>query len=288
MSACVAQGANASNDLTTALVDAGGEKKLAKRWRTDVVTRTRTSIESGAANEDVTCTNESGGSGGGAGLRFPQLPRHHFTNQEFSTAVRLRMNMKVYSSDQQCRHKSRRDGRVCTVLSDAKGLHPLLCKLGGHIDVRHNGGRDCLADLVSARVGSTVNVEQHVPDTLPDLRRPDVDFWDEGQRHVHLDFEVCTPHGRTASATRAPPRAGSLIETAEGVKRRKYRELLLIPIVCSHLGRFGKGAQSLFRMISRHEDASLRSRSIDECYQSMACEVQKGNVRILAAAGTLI
>ena len=120
-----------------------------------------------------------------------------------------------------------------------------------------------------------------------DQRHPDIDYHDHTQRHVYVDIEVCTPHaGPTGNGT--PHRAGSLIETAEGVKRRKYRHLILVPAVCSHLGRFGGGIQKLFRMICRDADDAQRSKSIDDCYQTLGCEIQKSNVVLLGAAWTLL
>ena len=103
-----------------------------------------------------------------------------------------------------------------------------------------------------------------------------------------MDYEVCTPHMRPQASQIAPPRAGSLIETAEGVKRRRYRHLILIPAVCSHLGRFGNGIQRLFKLICRDADDVKRSKSIDDCYQTMASNLQKGNVALLGAAGALL
>ena len=189
-----------------------------------------------------------------------------------------------------CKHKSspQRGSRICDAPMDTKGHHCLLCNLGGHVVRRHNCGRDCLAGLISDRVQSTVHIEQHTPDMTSDQRHPDIDFYDHQQRHVYVDIEVCTPHARSPAGNAAPQRAGSLIETAEGVKRRRYRHLILIPAVCSHLGRFGSGVQTLIRLICRDADEALRSKSIDECYQTLGCMIQKSNVALLGAAWILL
>ena len=286
-------GALVSSDLSTVLTETSGEKQLASKWRSEVVTRITNNIDSGAANGDVICMRESGGKGGGAWLKFPWRPAHHMTNQQFTTSVRLRMNLPVYSisaaQPQHCKHKSRpRTGtpaRVCSTRLDVKGHHPLCCKLGGHVIGRHNDGRDCLASLMKERSVRNVNVEQHAPDVLPDQRHPDVDFFDHRQRHGYMDFEVCTPYEHAGSL---PSQTGTLIEANEGVKRRKYRQLFLIPAVCSHLGRFGSGIQKLLHLICCDEDDAQRSRSVDERYQTLSCEIQKGNVAILGAAGALL
>jgi hypothetical protein len=58
--------------------------------------------------------------------------------------------------------------------------------------------------------------------------------------------------------------------------------------VLSHLGRFGAGCQSFFRAINSQVDDSARSASIEECYQTLGCEIQKANVALLEAAGPLL
>ena len=286
-------GGSIATGLDAALAQCKEDQKLARRLRSEVVTRIGNNIESGAPNEQVIGMRESGGSGGGAWLQFPKLPSHHFSNQEFRTSVRLRMCMDVHSKGPtqtlRCKHKSsiQRGSRICDAPLDCKGHHSLLCNLGGYVVRRHNGGRDCLADLIDTRVQSTVHIEQHTPEMAADQRHPDIDFHDHQQRHVYVDYEVCTPHAGPAGNA-IPHRAGSLIETAEGVKRRKYRHLILVPAVCSHLGRFGTGVQTLFRMICRDADETQRSRSIDECYQTLGCDIQKANVALLGAAWTLL
>ena len=185
-----------------------------------------------------------------------------------------------------CKHQSsfQRGSQVCNDPLDTKGLHSLLCRRGGYVVRRHNKGRDCLASLISSRVQSTVHIEQHTPELTEDQRHPDIDFHDHNQRHVFIDFEVCTPHARNGASVRA----GTLIETAEGVKRRKYKHLALVPAVCSHLGRFGAGVQTLFRLICRDGDDTQRSASIDLCYQTLGCEIPKASVALLGASWSLL
>ena len=287
-------GASVPTDLDNALTQTKDETKLARKWRSEVVARISNNVESGAANEHVSCMLESGGIGSGGWLSFPRLPCHHFTNQEFRTAVRLRMHMDVFSTGPnqtlRCKHQAsfQRGGRICNEPLDSKGHRALLCKLGGHVVHRHNRGRDCLAGLISSRVQSTVHIEQHTPDMTADQRHPDIDFYDHGQRHAFVDIEICTPHAGYPPGNGTLPRAGTLIESAEGVKRRRYRHLIIMPAVCSHLGRFGKGVQTLLRLICRDADDAQRSTSINACYQTLGCEIQKSNVALLAAAWTLL
>ena len=286
-------GASLPESVEQALTDSTGSK-LASLLRSQVVTRIVHNIESGAINDQIVCMHESGGSGAGAWMKFPKQPRQHMTNQEIRTSIRLRMHLDVYRKDLaerlHCKHKAsvQRGGRICDDNLDTKGLHALLCKLGGHVVRRHNRGRDCLAELIDSRVQSNVHVEQHTPEMVADERHPDIDFFDHEQRHVYIDIEVCTPHARALPGVGALHKKGALIEIAEGVKRRKYAHLTLVPFLCSHLGRFGKGVQTLMRLICRDVDEDQRSSSIDECYQTLGCEIQKANVALLEAAGTLL
>jgi hypothetical protein len=61
-----ALGASTPVDLDAALENVKDDKKLARRWRSEVVTRIGNDTESGATNEHVVSMRESGGSGGGA------------------------------------------------------------------------------------------------------------------------------------------------------------------------------------------------------------------------------
>ena len=167
---------------------------------------------------------------------------------------------------------------------DLCGTHALLCKRGGHVVRRHNAIRDCLAAVLKSTNVGTVLIEQNAPATPEHLLRPDIVFHDANGRIKHLDVEVCTMH---PSRVQGEHRAGVLIEREEGVKRRKYAHLPLIPCVCSHVGRLGKGLQSLLRSVHKQPDLAERSTSIAVAYQSISCALQKGNVAILAAAGTL-
>jgi len=287
-------GASVPTDLRQALEESGNIKKLASVWRSQVVTRIVRTIESGATNDQITAMHESGGPGAGAWLNFPLKAAHHMSDQEFGTSVRLRMTLDVLRKEPhanlQCKHRSVRNGnvRVCAGLLDPKGKHALLCNIGGWVVRRHNRGRDVLAAVISERMQSSVHVEQHTPELVADDRHPDIDFYDAEQRHKYIDIEICTPHARALPGSAALHKPGALIETAEGVKRRKYAHLALIPAVMSHLGRFGTGCQTLFRMINRDADEAKRSLLIDECYQTLGCEIQKANVALLEAAGPLL
>ena len=88
-----------------------------------------------------------------------------------------------------------------------------------------------------------------------------------------------------ASRSNSSLRAGALIEHLEGVKRRKYSHLRLLPFVVSHLGMFGNSAQTIIKSTCTDSDAAARSANIAQLYQSIACAVQHGNASLIAAAG---
>ena len=257
-------------------------------WRSSVATRTIQTFESGATAEKVTAMRESGGSGAGLWLGLPTQPSHHLTDQEYTTSVRLRMSLDIFHNAT-CNHQGgpRSGNRICQTQLDPKGLHALLCKLGGHIIKRHNRIRDLLAQLLQEVSLATVNVEQHTG-LDADQRRPDVDFLDHHARRQHIDVEIVTPHARAMSGTAAPHRAGSLIETGESTKRRKYPNVRLLPAVASHLGRYGQGFQTIIRNMYRQADESERSASIAGAYQKIGAEIQRANVIILGSAGRLL
>ena len=74
----------------------------------------------------------------------------------------------------------------------------------------------------------------------------------------------------------------------EGVKRRKYQHLALVPCIMSHTGRFGKAFKSWLGSVNCDPDVGLRSAKISDCYQTLSSVLQKYNVALLSTAGTMI
>lgn len=236
---------------------------------------------------------ETGGSGAGLWLALPTEPEHHLTNQKFTTAVRLRMSLDAFQKEANrnitCSHQGgqRSGNRICQAHLDITGLNTLLCKLGGHVVTRHNRIRDLLGKLLQAITAATVSVEQHSGlDT--DQYRPDINFLDHNSRQHHIDVEITTPHPRALSGSPSIQRTGSLIETEESKKRRRYPNVSLLPAVASHLGRFGQGFQRIIRMVNRQADASERSMAIARFYHDIGVELQRANVVLLGSAGRII
>ncbi len=263
-------------------------KRLSRRWKDEAHSRIVTKLGSEVSQDQNISLHEASGKGSGSWLNFPHEPKHNFTDIEFRVSIRLRMNLAVIqpSTHQYCRHYSAQ-GALCGGQVDALGMHPLLCKVGGHVVHRHNAVRDELALILNDAESSAQGalVEQNAPDTPTASMRPDIVFHDYRGRVKHVDVEICTSHPRRMSGQYRP---GALIEQLEGVKRRKYQHLPLMPFVVSHLGRFGAGAQGLLKLIFRSSDEQHRSSCITNAYQSIACVIQKYNVRLLSTANVLI
>ena len=74
----------------------------------------------------------------------------------------------------------------------------------------------------------------------------------------------------------------------EGVKRRKYATLALVPAVCSHFGRPGQDLIALFRSLGRDADIIDRAGIVSSLWQDWSVTLQKWNCNALASAGELI
>ena len=121
-----------------------GSPKLASHWRSGVLARCKTQVESGSTPEQMVAMRASSGSGAGAWMGVPSCHAQHLSDQEITTAVRLRMCMEVFEQHSAfCIHHNRET--VCGAALDPFGTHALLCRLGGHVLRRHNRLRDKLA-----------------------------------------------------------------------------------------------------------------------------------------------
>ena len=266
-----------------------GSPKLASHWRSAVLARCKTLVESGSTPEQVVAIRASSGSGSGAWMGVPSKQAHFFTDQEVITSVRLRMCMEVYTTPSSghvpCMHHNRQT--VCGAALDPFGTHALLCRLGGHVVRRHNKMRDTLAGILEEILDSSVHVENHPPEVHEDARRPDISYLDHRGMRQWIDVAVVTPHPRSLPGQATLTRVGALCESMEATKRRKYHMLSIHPGVMEHLGHMGSGLSAILKSISKHADPLERSRMVDTAYQTLAATLQRANVTLLAAAGEL-
>ena len=207
------------------------------------------------------------------------------SDQELTTAVRLRICAEVFEANMACIHHNQ--DTVCGAALDTYGLHALICRLGGHVVRRHNRLRYSLAGILSETLDGTVHVEQHAPGVHEDNRRPDISYLDHRGMRQWIDVAVVTPHERSLPGQATLNRTGALCESMEALKRRKYHALSLTPAVMEHLRPHKKGSGTIIRADHRHGDPYERSRLVDTAYQSTAVGLQRANVTLLAAAGDL-
>ena len=266
---------------------------LAAHWRSAVLARCKTLLESGCTEDQVVALKASSGPGAGAWMGVPTRHDHYLTDQEVVTATRLRMCMEVFvdrpvlanGMHLTCTHRNPQT--VCGAALDTFGSHALICRLGGHVIRRHNKLRDTLAAILSGVLETSVHVEQHAPEVQEDARRPDICYIDYRGMRQWIDVAVVTPHPRSLPGRAAMTRVGALCESMEAMKRRKYNMLSLFPAVMEHLGHMGQGMCTIIRSVHKHADPFRRTQMIDAAYQTLAAALQRANVTLLAAAGEL-
>ena len=171
---------------------------------------------------------------------------------------------------------------------EATGIHSLLCSVGGHIAVRHDGIRDELAALLRETVTSPVHVEPHDGQVEGD-KHPDIMWWDARGDQVWADVAIVTPTPRTVASTSAmSDKEGVLVRHHEGYKRRKYPHLNLVPACFETFGRPGESMVALVRSFGDGLDDAKRSECISNAWRRLQTALARGNAAILAGAGALI
>ena len=285
-----AKGIEEAQSLETLFHDAN-DRSLARRWRSEVCKRTITRYDCEADVEDVVTRKESGGQGAGAWLLAPRLPRHKLRDQAFVTSVRARLWLPIYTSEGIRLHRTKprlgHPSSQCACQRDIRARHPFLCQVGGAVVARHNALRDLFAEIATEATGLPSTIEQHDHST-GDARRPDVHFQNERGETVHVDVAVVTFHAGRVNGDPRQARPGWAVATEEAFKRRKYRELRLMPAVVSHLGRPGADLATLIKSLSTQKDLGERSEAISSMWQSWSSTLMHWNAHILATAGPLL
>ena len=173
---------------------------------------------------------------------------------------------------------------VCGCTRDTHGLHVFSCHAGGYLMARHDKLRDLLSKRIEELTGNPAPTEQN-NDASDENRRPDLTFQNWRGESRWIDVAIVSPFARTRGDPRHT-RAGTAVSVMEGVKRRKYANLALVPAVCSHFGRPGQDLIALFRSLGRDADLINRAAVVSSLWQDWSCTLQKWNA--LASAGGLI
>ena len=195
---------------------------------------------------------------------------------------------------QQCGHRYVASPRQCTGVLDCRGLHGLLCNVGGGVDHRHDRIRDWLADLIYAVTGQAANTEQAVPrwnrvvrvngaDTIEHARL-DVVFTNLRGQRVYLDVVVPTA-GTTnpeTARTRAARDGAAAARAADG-KRLRYPGPDLVPFAIEALGRPGRDAIAFLRSLAP-VDPESRSVALGAAWQALSVTLQMENTELLLSA----
>ena len=151
---------------------------------------------------------------------------------------------------------------------------------------RHDRLQDLLSHKIEDLTGSPAPTELN-NDVSDDDRRPDMTFQTWRGETRWIDVAVVSPFARARGDPRHT-RAGAAVAVMEGVKRRKYAQLALVPAVCSHFGRPGKDLIALFRSLGRDADLINRASVVSGLWHDWSCTLQKWNCNALASAGELI
>ena len=228
-----------------------------------------------------------GGPGAAAWLLCPTKPAHHFTDQQFSIALRARLGLLQPVGLGRCLHK-KGDGSRCGSVLDRWGIHAMSCTCGGWSGRRHDSLRDSISAFAAAHGGSAVTecILPYASPSLPEARLDSVIRSAHSAGRKIIDVTVVTPLSqemlRHGAAARAP---GAAASAAARHKRAKYPLIHIIPFVVEHFGRWGEDALSLAKSLAP-APCSGRSEALAALYQDVACSIQKSNAdAVLSAAG---
>ena len=244
----------------------------------------------------------SAGGAGGAFLLPPSDPSHLLPDDHFLVAMRLRLRVphpahlgtQPPGQAQRCGHRYVQTQTQCAGVLDRRGLHALVCKVGGGVDRRHDRIRDWLAGAIRSLTGQVATTEQFVPkwdrvvrangtDTI-ERARLDVAFLNGRGQRVYLD--VVVPTAATTNAETARSRAardGAAAARAADGKRVRYPGPDLVPFAIEALGRPGRDALAFLRSLAPSEPEA-RSAVLGSAWQSLSAVLQTGNAELLLSA----
>lgn len=226
------------------------------------------------------------GPGAGAWLLTPTAPAHHFRNEQFAVAVRLRLGLPVPIGAGTCQHV-KGNGTVCGAPLDQHGVHALTCPSGGWFGRRHDHVCKSLA-AYCADNGCEAEREVLMPLAAPahPEARMDVVIRSRGRpATVPVDATIVSPLTgemlRRGASARVP---GAAAQAAAKHKRAKYSNVDLVPFALETYGRWSEEARSFAKQVAPtgHDG---RSKAITGLYRDVGTTLQRDNAdAILAAA----
>ena len=161
-----------------------------------------------------------------------------------------------------------------------------MCGLGGGWLAQHNDMRDQLHKEASIILERPALLEQTPLAELDDNRRPDIASVSPQGVTAHLDIAICRPRYTCIEHVNITP--GKLADKIAKQKINKYPELNLIPIIFENRGRPDPHVRKYLQLITQHIHPNRRSPILSKVWQNLSCTLQRGNVRLLKAAGTFI
>ena len=226
----------------------------------------------------------SGGKGAAAWLQCPCRPGHHLNNRQFGIAIRTRLDMDIPGCTGFCKHRHA-DGSTCGRPLDPKGIHAGSCAVGGWKVRRH----DALCGIFAGWAEDQhCHVERevvmpHASPTHPEARMDIVIRAPGISGPINVDLTVACATSVEALRQGSATRDGAATEVASCAKKRKYRNISVVPFVIEEHGRIGEEARALARRLAPTDHAA-RSAAMRNLYQALGCTLQRLQADSVVAA----
>ena len=240
----------------------------------------------------------TGGTGAGVWLHAPTKDIVPLTNEEYTTAAKIRLDKPHRTFPANC-HRTALTS-ACNQPDNVHMDHALSCKFGPHRIRRHNALRDALVDLIFWVTGHRPPTEQiilttppstsatpppHPDDDTPHLNRSDITFFTASET-IHMDVMVtsATTAAALAGTTNVSVTPGHACTLSELHKRRKYHPHPVTPVVFEAHGRFGETLLDfLHRLTATLPTTQEQASAYHYCVQYLSTTLQRHNARTIHA-----
>ena len=191
----------------------------------------------------------AGGPSAGTSFVAPlNTPGVHYTDRQWSEAVRWRLGMKIPMPTATCKNENLR-GETCNELLDTNGDHAVTCGTGPLRTLRHDGLADIYADILE-EVGALARRETFVPELSKRGKEAWLDVWGYGLIELPgILLDITVRHPRASRYMPAAARThGFAAEQADIEKTEKYPASggrSVLAVAHETWGRLGSGAEQL-------------------------------------------